>query len=75
MVQLGLNHLAPKRSLRAKLFQTSFLALTVPPLYRIVNDLISNDLDVLRNYPKIRLKDDSSKDDCLTFIIFIETVV
>ena len=33
VVQLGPNHLAPKRPLRAKLFRESFLALTVPPLY------------------------------------------
>ena len=31
---LGEEHLAPKRPLRAKLFQASFLALTVPPVYR-----------------------------------------
>ena len=33
VVQLGPNHLARKRPLRAKLFQASFLALTVPPVY------------------------------------------
>ena len=35
VVQLGPNHLAPKKPLRAKLFRESFLALTVPPVYAV----------------------------------------
>jgi len=34
---LGKEHLAPKRPLRAKLFQASFFALTVPPVYWKLN--------------------------------------
>ena len=35
------EHLAPKRPLRAKLFQASFFALTVPPVYSKKSFLLS----------------------------------